>query len=228
VGVTGQTGKRFPQLAVVVGAHWISEASLHSPLAARIIPNGERYLCMLSYRQHKQRSVGYRRERITATEFKPKSASLRLQKMTIAELRDMISRVIDDLGGDSYAQRFSRDGWNLHHASARGIVGIAPNPESPGTSGILVAFRIVRMPSQGAEALTTALLDINFRLAGTSAFGVEDSQVVWLLCGRKMEGISDAEIRTMISETARAADHFGSELIRRFGQDLALPVETSN
>ena len=146
--------------------------------------------------------------------------------LSVSVLRDMISRAIDDLGGDSYAQRFSRDGWNLQHGSAQGIVGVAPNVETPGTSGVMVAFRIMNMPNERGSHLSAALLDINFRLAGTAAFGIEDGQVVWLLSGRNMEGISDVEIRTMISETARVADHFGAELIRRFGQDIGSSAQS--
>lgn len=137
--------------------------------------------------------------------------------MDTNELRHLIAATIDRLGGDSFAQRFSRDGWNLERGSARGMIGIVPDEADPGASGILVAFQIMHVPTSHLERFCRVLLGLNFRLAGTASFAIDDSDTVWLLTGRKAEGISAEELQTLVYETSRAADHFDDELLEEFG-----------
>jgi hypothetical protein len=139
----------------------------------------------------------------------------------LVALRATISRIIDQLGGDSYEQRFARNAWTVSRGSASGLVALLEDTRRPGASAIVVSFPIMKVPEHRSALLYQRLLEMNRALMGRASFAVGDGAVT-LMAARPAAGADAGELSEFIGWTAEVADHYDDVLLGEFGRELRL------
>ena len=145
--------------------------------------------------------------------------------MSIAEVRNLISSVIDRFGGDSYEARVNKNTWRVGIGSAVGFVQLVENDQGPDNSDVVVFFPIMKVPVEKSLPLYRRLLEFNRGLMGKGAFAVDDENTVSLLSGRSIVDIDPNEMADIIVRTARVADYYDDVLLEEFGRENALNAQ---
>jgi hypothetical protein len=140
----------------------------------------------------------------------------------LASIRNLVSGVIDALGGDSYESRFDKDSWHISMGSADGMIVFFPDDEDPGDSDILVHFTIMKVPLSKALPFYRRLLEINSRFHGKATLSINDDNEVCLQAGRLAKDLNVSEMFDLINRTASLADRYDDELLDEFGWEHAL------
>ena len=141
---------------------------------------------------------------------------------SIATVRNMISHVIDSLGGDSYDMRIDKNSWRFVQGSARGWISIYEHSENEEYSIIQVRFLIMRVPLQHALAFYRRILSLNYDLFGHSSFALSDDNHVVLSSARIIRDLDISEIEDMVLRTSLLADRFDDQLLAEFGPEHSL------
>jgi hypothetical protein len=141
----------------------------------------------------------------------------------IPRIRNLISAVIDNLGGDSYDDRLEKNAWRFKLGSAVGLIVLLEDSDDPTNSDIFVLFRIMKVPLQKALPFYRRLLELNYVLSGKAAFCVDDENTVCLQSGRTIRDVDASELTDAIHRTAWIADKYDDILLDEFGRENALP-----
>jgi hypothetical protein len=136
---------------------------------------------------------------------------------TLAEVRNLVSSVIDELGGDSYDSRVDKNAWSIVRNSADGLIVIFENSENAEFSDIVATFDIMAVPQSNTLAFYRRLLELNERFYGKAAFCVTPDNTVSLRAGRAILDINHSEIVDLILRTAAHADSWIAPLVQEFG-----------
>lgn len=139
----------------------------------------------------------------------------------LAAIRATISQIIDQLGGDSYEQRFARNAWTVERGSASGLVMLLEDLKHPAASAIVISFPIMRVPEASAARLCRRLLEMNRAMMGRASFAIGEDAVV-LMAARPAAGVDAGELVDFIGWTADVADHYDDVLLAEFGRELRL------
>ncbi|MCU0621900.1 MAG: YbjN domain-containing protein [Gemmatimonadales bacterium] len=142
--------------------------------------------------------------------------------MNLAQLREQIPALLASLGEDARSGALGPDAWVVHHGSAVGYVAILGAEEPEADPLLHVTFRIMRAPTDGAEAFFRTLLTLNHDLGSVASFSLDEQGQVWLGAGRFIEDLEPAGLREVIAQTAQLADRYDDQLVETFGRDLAL------
>ena len=142
--------------------------------------------------------------------------------MSIADVRNLVSSVIDRFGGDSYESRVDKDTWRIKVGSAGGFVVLFENKDDTDNSDLMVFFPLMRVPLAKSLPFYRRLLEMNRGLLGKAAFAVDEENVVSLLAGRKIFGLDPNELADLMMRTATLADHYDDVLLDEFGRENAL------
>lgn len=145
--------------------------------------------------------------------------------MPIAEVRNMISSVIDRFGGDSYESRVDKNTWRIGIGSAGGYVALIENQQDIDSSDVIVYFPIMKVPVDKAMPFYRHLLELNRGLMGKAAFAVNDENVVSIMAGRSIVDIDPNEMADIIIRTARMADYYDDVLLDEFGRENSLSAQ---
>jgi hypothetical protein len=140
----------------------------------------------------------------------------------VAALRRRIPALLVELGEEPASVSLGHDAWVVHRGSVTGYVAILGADQPDQDTFLHVKFPVVQVPQRGREALLAALLRINHDLGSYASFSVDDGGVAWLGVGRFAADVEDAELRELVTQTARLADRYDDQLIETFGQDVAL------
>jgi len=142
--------------------------------------------------------------------------------MELAELRQRIPAILVELGEDADHVALGDDAWVVHHGSSMGYVVIL-GADTEGVDAVLqVKFRLLRAPKEGGEDLFRTLLSLNHEMADVAAFSIDSQDAIWLGAGRFVEDLTEGELREVIGQTAQLADRYDDQLLKAFGNDLAL------
>jgi hypothetical protein len=142
--------------------------------------------------------------------------------MDAAALRVRIPELLIELGEEAASVSLGHDAWVVHRGSVTGYVALLAADDPEHDTFLHVKFPVVQAPRRGREALLAALLRINHDLGSYAAFSLDDGGVAWLGAGRFAADVEAAELREIVTQTARLADRYDDELIETFGQDVAL------
>ena len=142
--------------------------------------------------------------------------------MPIADVRNLISSVIDRFGGDSYESRVDKNTWRIGVGSAGGFVALIENQENVDNSDLIVYFLVMRVPVEKAMPFYRRLLELNRGLMGKASFAVNDENIVSIMAGRSIIDIDPNEMADIIIRTARIADYYDDVLLDEFGRENAL------
>jgi hypothetical protein len=145
--------------------------------------------------------------------------------MPIAEVRNLISSVIDRFGGDSYDSRVDKNTWRVGIGSAGGYIGLMENKDDADNSDILVYFPLMKVPVDKAMPFYRRLLELNRGLMGKASFAVDDENTVSIIAGRSIVDIDPNEMADIIIRTARMADYYDDVLLDEFGRENALSAQ---
>jgi len=140
----------------------------------------------------------------------------------LSRVRNMISSVIDDLGGDSYDDRLERNAWRFRLGSAIGTVVLIEDEREEEDSDVSIIFPIMKLPVDKALPFYRRLLEVNYALNGKAAFCIDENNAVCLLAGRVMRDIDPSELADLIHRTAWIADKYDDLLLDEFGRENAL------
>jgi hypothetical protein len=141
--------------------------------------------------------------------------------MSIADVRNMISSVIDRFGGDSYEARVDRNTWRITSGSATGFILIFENAEDEESTELMIIFPVMRVPVAKSLAFYRRLLEINTSLRGRAAFAVNEDNAVTLVTGRTIRDLDLNELASMVIVTAALADDYDDILLDEFGRENA-------
>ncbi|HYH85576.1 MAG TPA: YbjN domain-containing protein [Pyrinomonadaceae bacterium] len=142
--------------------------------------------------------------------------------MSIADVRNLVSGVIDRFGGDSYESRVDKNTWRIKVGSAGGFIVLFENQNDADSSDLMVFFPLMRVPLAKSLPFYRRLLEMNRGLLGKAAFAVDEDNVVSLLAGRKIFGLDPNELADLMLRTATLADHYDDVLLDEFGRENAL------
>jgi hypothetical protein len=145
--------------------------------------------------------------------------------MAIADVRNLVSSVIDRFGGDSYESRIDKNTWRVGIGSAGGYVAVIENQQDIDSSDLIVYFPIMMVPIDKAMPFYRRLLELNRGLMGKAAFAVDDENRVSILAGRSVVDIDPNEMADIIIRTARMADYYDDVLLDEFGRENALSAQ---
>src|SRR5438067_623649 len=145
--------------------------------------------------------------------------------MAIADVRNMISSVIDRFGGDSYDSRLDKNTWRVGIGSAGGYVAVIENQQDADNSDLIIYFPIMKVPVEKAMPFYRRLLELNRGLMGKASFAVDDENTVSIVAGRIVLDIDPNEMADLIIRTARMADYYDDVLLDEFGRENALGAE---
>ena len=145
--------------------------------------------------------------------------------MPIADVRNLISSVIDRFGGDSYESRIDKNTWRVGIGSAGGYIALIENQQDADNSDIIIYFPIMKVPVDKAMPYYRRLLELNRGLMGKAAFAVDDENTVSILAGRGIVDIDPNEMADIIIRTARMADYYDDVLLDEFGRENALGAQ---
>lgn len=141
---------------------------------------------------------------------------------SISTVRNMVSHVIDSLGGDSYDMRIDKNRWRFSQGSAQGWIAIYEDSNNEDYSIIQVRFLIMRVPLHNALAFYRRILSLNFDLFGHSSFALSEDNLVVLSSARIIRDLDISEIEDMILRTSVLADRFDDQLLAEFGPEYSL------
>ncbi len=141
--------------------------------------------------------------------------------MSIAEVRNMISSVIDRFGGDSYEARVDKNTWSITSGSAAGFIVLFEHAEDEESSELMLIFPVMRVPVAKSLAFYRRLLEINNNLHGRAAFAVNQDNTVILTTGRTIRDMDLNELASMVIITATLADDYDDVLLDEFGKENA-------
>jgi hypothetical protein len=142
--------------------------------------------------------------------------------MAIADVRNLISSVIDRFGGDSYESRVDKNTWRIGIGSAGGYIALLENKENADNSDIIIYFPIMKVPLEKSMPFYRRLLELNRGLLGKASFAVDDENTVSIISGRSIIDIDPNEMADLIIRTARMADYYDDVLLDEFGRENAL------
>ena len=142
--------------------------------------------------------------------------------MDAAALRQRIPELLVELGEDPASVSLGHDAWVVHRGGVTGYVAILGADQPEHDAFLHVKFPVAQAPQRGREALLAALLRINHDLGSYAAFSLDDGGVAWLGAGRFAADVEAAELRELVTQTARLADRYDDQLIETFGHDVAL------
>ena len=145
--------------------------------------------------------------------------------MPIADVRNMISSVIDRFGGDSYESRIDKNTWRIGLGSAGGYIALIENQQDIDSSDLIVYFPIMKVPVEKSMPFYRRLLELNRGLMGKAAFAVNDENIVSIIAGRSVVDIDPNEMADIIIRTARMADYYDDTLLEEFGRENALSAQ---
>ena len=145
--------------------------------------------------------------------------------MPIADVRNLISSVIDRFGGDSYESRIDKNTWRVGLGSAGGYIALIENQQDADNSDLIVYFPIMKVPVEKSMPFYRRLLELNRGLLGKAAFAVDDQNTVSIIAGRSTVGIDPSEMADLIVRTARMADYYDDTLLEEFGRENALGAQ---
>src|SRR5512134_108555 len=133
--------------------------------------------------------------------------------MDAAALRQRIPELLVELGEDPASVSLGHDAWVVHRGSVTGYVAILGADDPEHDTFLHVKFPVAQAPQRGREALLAALLRINHDLGSYAAFSLDDGGVAWLGAGRFAADVEAAELRELVTQTARLADRYDDQLI---------------
>ena len=145
--------------------------------------------------------------------------------MPIADVRNMISSVIDRFGGDSYDSRIDKNTWRIGLGSAGGYIALIENQQDIDSSDLIVYFPIMKVPVEKSMPFYRRLLELNRGLMGKAAFAVNDENIISIMAGRSVVDIDPNEMADIIIRTARMADYYDDTLLEEFGRENALSAQ---
>ena len=145
--------------------------------------------------------------------------------MPIADVRNLISSVIDRFGGDSYESRVDKNTWRVGLGSAGGYIALIENQQDADNSDLIVYFPIMKVPVEKSMPFYRRLLELNRGLMGKASFAVDDQNTVSIIAGRSVAGIDPSEMADLIVRTARMADYYDDALLEEFGRENALGAQ---
>ncbi len=145
--------------------------------------------------------------------------------MPIADVRNLISSVIDRFGGDSYESRVDKNTWRIGIGSAGGFVALIEDAQNADNSDLIVYFPIMKVPVEKSLPYYRRLLELNRGLMGKAAFAVNDENVISIIAGRSVTDIDPNEMADIIVRTARLADYYDDVLLDEFGRENALSAQ---
>lgn len=137
---------------------------------------------------------------------------------TLAEVRNLVSIVLDDLGADSYEARVDKNTWRIAAGSVSGFIFLIEDQANPQSSSIVIGFPVMKIPAEKVLPFYRRLLEYNYVLSGRAAFAINDSNLVILHAGRLILDLDASELRDLILRTASIADHYDDILLNEFGQ----------
>ncbi|HEX8068545.1 MAG TPA: YbjN domain-containing protein [Pyrinomonadaceae bacterium] len=142
--------------------------------------------------------------------------------MAIADVRNLISSVIDRFGGDSYESRVDKNTWRVGIGSAGGFIALIENQQEADNSDVVAYFPLMKVPVDKSMPFYRRLLELNRGLMGKASFAVDDENTVSIIAGRSIVGIDPNEMADLIVRTARMADYYDDVLLDEFGRENAL------
>jgi hypothetical protein len=140
------------------------------------------------------------------------------QKENFELCRKLVEGVIQELGLDPEKNRREavepgRQAWQLRRGSAAVYVFLDSRPDS---NYLQVVSPVMRFDEARALPLFRRLLELNSDALFGLAFGIKGDQVL-LSSDRSTQDIDRSEVKWMISNVGRVADHFDDKLIAEFG-----------
>ena len=142
--------------------------------------------------------------------------------MEIATLRRAIPDAIDAMGGDSRISALGDDAWAIFRGSAIGYVALIGGGQDEGDPVVHASFPILRVPKTGAEPLFKRLLELNHELGALCCFSADSRGKVWLGAARFAADLNESSLRELIAQLAGLADRYDDQLLREFGEHLAV------
>jgi len=131
-------------------------------------------------------------------------------------VRQMINALIDGLGLDSYAARVDRDRWSFTWDLQRGEVGLATDLTAPDLATVWARFALMSVPPTNVLAFYRRLLELNREFLGNPAFAVDDTNTVWLMSGRPIQGLDSDELQALLVRTRDFAEQYDRLLLEEF------------
>jgi hypothetical protein len=137
-------------------------------------------------------------------------------------IRRAIPEAIDAMGGDSRVSALGGDAWAIFRGSAIGYVALIGGGEDEGDPVVHASFPILRVPEGAAEPLYKRLLELNHELGALCSFSIDARGKVWLGAARFAADLDEPALRELIAQLAGLADRYDGQLLREFGNHLAV------
>lgn len=141
----------------------------------------------------------------------------------VIRARQMISAALDAFGVDSYESRLDKNTWGVRKGTARGLVWVRLDETNLDWSNIGASFPVMKVPLPKALPFYRRLLEMNHAYAGRVALSVDDTNTVWVVTSRPLDGLDAGEVIDLIDAAASIADIVDDELLNEFGREYALP-----
>lgn len=137
-------------------------------------------------------------------------------------IRNIISAFIDQLGGDLYKQRVSKNCWIFPRGSITMSILIWENEDNPDQTMIICSTRVMKVPLKTALPFYRKLLELNFRMLGRCAFAIDEKNFVVLHASRKIKDLNIGELVCMVNDVSILSDMYDDVLLNEFGRENAL------
>jgi hypothetical protein len=144
------------------------------------------------------------------------------QKANLKATRDMVEKVIAELGLSNEDNRLqTEDGslaWGMMRGSAQVYIFVRPGAEEDDYNSIQVVSPVMRIPENDSIRLMLYkhLLTLNTQEITGAGFGIKDDTVV-IIADRSTEDLDHSEVKDMILRVGFFADHYDDALVTQYG-----------